>query len=190
MPQKSPQFDIDKARSQMTAEDLADFDHLCRFNPTYSDIQGRLKELGYTVSHSAVQSWFTANYPVGEEAKVINALTLSYTGVEPFQALQMSMSIAVSLTDSLMKHCDESRLASASAGDLMMTVGGLLKEMRTCAKTLQDWKVTRDRKGLELAGGYRLVEILRNLSEDSPQATHLRDFCDAAIAQLEQEVNG
>jgi hypothetical protein len=190
MPQKSPQFDVDKARSQMTAEDLQGFDHLCRFNPTYGDIQGRLRELGHIVSHSAVQSWFTATYPVGDEAKVINALTMTYAGVEPYQALQMSMSIAVSLTDTLMKHCDESRLASASAGDLMMTVGNLLKEMRTCARVLQDFKVTRDRKALELAGGYRVIEILRHLAEDSPMANNIADFCDAAIGQLEQEVNG
>lgn len=190
MPQKSPQFDVDKARSQMSAEDLAGFDHLCRFNPTYGDIQGRLKELGFTVSHSAVQAWYTASYPVGAEAKIINGLTLAYTGVEPYQALQMSMSIAVKLTDSLMSHCTESRLASATAGDLMMTVGNLLKEMRTCARVLQDFKVTRDRKALELAGGYRLAEILRHLAEDSPHANNISDFCDAAITQLEQEVNG
>lgn len=190
MPQKSPQFDVDKARSYMNAEDLAGFDHLCRFNPTYGDIQGRLKELGHIVSHSAVQAWYTSSYPVGEEAKVINALTLAYTGVEPYQALQMSMSICVSLTDSLMQHVDDSRLASASAGDLMMTIANLLKEMRTCARVLQDFKVIRDRKALELAGGYRLAEILRHLAEDSPQANNIGDFCDAAIGQLEQEVNG
>lgn len=190
MTQKSPQFDVDKARSMMTAEDLAGFDHLCRFNPTYGDIQGRLKELGHIVSHSAVQAWYTASYPVGDEAKVINGLTIAYTGVEPYQALQMSMSIAVKLTSALMDHCTDARLASASAGDLMMTVGNLLKEMRTCAKSLQDFKVTRDRKALELAGGYRLVEILRHLTEDTPQAHGIAEFCDAAIAQLEQEVNG
>ncbi|PSB29905.1 hypothetical protein [Stenomitos frigidus] len=190
MAQKSPQFDVDKARSQMRAEDLAGFDHFCRFSPTYGDIQRRLQELGFQVSGSAVQAWFTATHPVGHEAKVINALTLNYAGVEPFTALQMSMAIAVNLTDALMKHCTPERLASASAGDLMMTIGNLLKEMRTCARVLQDVKVTRDRKALELSGGYRVVEILRHLSEDSSQAESITDFCDAALLQLEQEVNG
>jgi hypothetical protein len=117
-------------------------------------------------------------------------LTLAYTGVEPHSALQMSLSMCVKLTDALMTHCTESRLASASAADLLMTVANLLKEMRSCARVLQDFKVTRDRKALELAGGYRVVEILRHLADDTAHASMMIEFCDAAITQLEQEVNG
>jgi hypothetical protein len=185
---KSPQFDVDRARSQMSPEDLQQFDHFCRFNPSYRDIQRQLQELGYQVSMSAIQAWYTTNYPVGEEAKAINALAAAYVGADPLNCLQMSVAATVTLTDRLLSQVSERLFVEASPENILHTLASSLKEQRTAAIALHNLTTIRDKKALELAGGYRLAEILQRLADDTPSATMMQEFCEAALSQLEQEV--
>jgi hypothetical protein len=187
---KSPQFDVDRARSEMSAEDLQQFDHFCRFNPGYRDIQQHLQELGFQVSMSAVQAWFTANYPVGPEAKAINALAMTYQGADPLNCLQMSVAATASLTDKLLSQVNERLWIEASPENILHTLASTLKEQRTAAIALHNITTIRDKRALELAGGYRLAEILTRLADDTPNATMMQEFCDAALLQLEHEVKG
>jgi hypothetical protein len=189
MARKRPQHDVDRIRAALSEDDRAEFDKFCTFNPTYSDIQRRLSELGYPVSMSAIQAWYSVNYPRGEEAVVLNDLAAKYRGADPYAVLQMSMTIAAKLADTLLEKVNE-KLDQASPENVLHTLSNLLREQRTCATVLHELQTTRDRKALELAGGYRVAEILRTNARNTAQAAIIDELIDAAIAQLEQEVNG
>lgn len=189
MPRKTPQHDVDRVRARLSEDDRAEFDRFCSFNPSYSDIQRRLSELGHQVSMSAVQTWYAAHYPRGSEAIAINAMAQQYAGADPYAVLQMSMAVAAKLADTLLGRADEV-VNTASPENVLHTLSTLLKEQRTCATTLHELKTIRDRRALELAGGYRVIEILRNHARDTAHEAIIQEFCDGAIAQLEQEVNG
>lgn len=188
---KSPQGAIDRILSELNEDDRAEFLNNCRFNPTYSDLQSRLRDLGHQVSISAIQRWYLRSFPVGDEARMVNGIMTQYQGVDNVSALSMSLAVTTKLVDSLLQllGADELETLRQKPQSIAYQLGILLKEMRVTAQTMQQMTTIRDRKSLELAGGYRLAELIKSSMESDPNYALIEAAVHAAILQLEDEVN-
>jgi hypothetical protein len=188
---KAPQSSIDKILSELSEDDRAEFLEFCRFNPTYSDIKARLKELGHDASVSSIQRWYLRSFPVGDEAKKLNALMTPYAGADSLGALQMSLGVSTQLIDSFMQLLGQDELEKLKdrPATIAYQLSILLKEMRVTAAAINQQQVIRDRKSLELAGGYRLAELIKSFSESDPNFAVIEALINAALSQLEDEIN-
>lgn len=187
---KPPQNAIDRALDALDADSAADFRALAATRAAYSDLQQFLRERGQDVSLSSCQTWFLANFPVGEEARLINELATNYAGVEPSAVMGIAIGAAVRLVNALTHELTPDRVRNASTESLLHQLGVYIKEARVAAVAAQEWQTLKDRKALELAGGYRVAELARAAARDLPQGQVLEELLAAALTQLEREVGG
>lgn len=68
-------YKVDELRGLLTAEDLDEFDNMCRFNPSYTSIRSWFTVRGHQISINAIHHWWKANYLDRDEIKIVNALT-------------------------------------------------------------------------------------------------------------------
>lgn len=188
---KHPQSSIDVALSSIEEGDAHEFLEWCRFKPSYVDMQKRLQELGHQVSVSSLQRWYSNTFPKGDQAIALNALMSPYAGIDPQDALSMSLGVSTNLLCDLLRSVDASFVQSLSVSkpeSLLHALSVLVKEQRVASGKLHELKQIRDRTQLELAGGYRLLEIVRNLAKDTPHESVILEFLDGGILQLESEI--
>lgn len=183
---KHPQNAVDRLLLQLSADVGTEFQRVARHNTNAADMQRWLNEqaveanLSDRVSVSSCQNWREANFPPAAQAQIINALAGTYAGTDPAAALELALGVASGLVDLLVNQLTPERLEGASASSLLYQTSLLLKEIRASAGALQSLQYIRDRRALELAGAYRMVELLAEAGADE----HIR----AAIAQVESEV--
>jgi hypothetical protein len=188
----------------LDGDDLADFEQLCRSNPTYEDlrrwllespvIQQWMEETGTAdISISSIQNWWQQRNRPGTEAESLNATLELYRGVDPLAAHQAALFHVVKLSDFVLGMVNQPEDLETIPPLLLSKVVDLLREQRQSAQALQDRKVIRDKRSLILSGGYRLVELLQKLLSD-PEYASIRPVMDslfaASLAQLEKEVIG
>jgi hypothetical protein len=187
---KHPPSTVDAALSQLSEDDRAEFWDWCKFKPSYLDMQRRLAELGQVVSVASLQRWYKSNFPIGEEAKAINALMSPYVGIDSQSGLQMSLAVSSKLLHLLLSQADSVKAAMLESDSLFHSLSVLVKEQRTASVKLHELTMIRDRQSLEFAGAYRLVEILKHMVKDAPQERDLLTYLEGAILKLEEEIGG
>jgi hypothetical protein len=184
--QKHPQNAVDRLLLKLSSDVGNDFLRLARHNSNAADMQRWLNEqaleagLSDRVSVSSCQNWREANFPPAAQAQLVNALASSYAGTDASAALELALGIAAELLDKLFQQITPEKLEEASVSSLLYQSTLLLKEVRASAGALHLLETIRDRRALELAGAYRMAELL----QDSGMA----DAVAAAIAQVESEV--
>ncbi|MCL6512375.1 MAG: hypothetical protein K6U78_17010, partial [Anaerolineae bacterium] len=99
-----------------------------------------------------------------------------------------SLAHVVAIVDSLTARLEKFEHLDQLPPSLLNSLVDLLREQRQSAQALSNSKRLADTKALELAGGYRLVEIATRLAEGSQHAGAISEILKGAIAQLEQEV--
>jgi hypothetical protein len=179
---------VDEVRSKLSAERLREFDEFCKHNRNTTAIRQLLEEWGYKVSQSAVQNWYRAFFPVGDEARKFNALAIAFSGVEVEDALQKLLIINANLIDDLMKALDDrGGMGEMRLEQLLVAVPQLSREVRACAEAVNSFKYVRDRKALETAGAYRAIQELRLIFTDTPFETSLAEAATGVLTRLEEE---
>lgn len=185
---KAPQHKVDQIRSVMSAERLREFDEFCKYNRNTTAIRLLLEEWGYKVSQSAVQNWYGAFFPVGEEAKKFNAIASAFAGVEISDALQKLLIINANLIDELTNALSiREGVSEMRIEQLVVAIPQLSREVRACAEAVNGLKYIRDRRALEIAGAYRAIQELKLIFTDTPFENALNEAANAVLIRLEEE---
>jgi hypothetical protein len=95
---KGRQYRVDEIRltlSKDAPELLAEFDNLCKYRASIHDLWAFLNDHGHQVHRSSVWQWYHATFPVGEEAKKINAIALQYGGLDTANLLNATLAAAI-----------------------------------------------------------------------------------------------
>lgn len=184
---RTPQTKVDVAIAALSAEQRDQLAEMGRNHANATDIHRWLNGQGCEVAYHSVLSWYNREYPVGDEAQQMNALIAGSRGLNLTDAHAASLCCVVKLTDQIMGKLTEQGIENLSPS-LLSNLVDLLREQRQSAQMLANAKQLGDRRGLELAGGYRLAEISVNLTRDTPNAETVKSVVDAALAKLEEEV--
>jgi hypothetical protein len=188
-PRRTLQTKADLAISSLTPEDKAELARLCEAHANATDVHRWLSDRVPGVSYRSVLAWYNREYPPGETAKKLNAILSTYRGISPSAAHSASLAHVVAIVDSLMTRLSSSfDQLDQLPPSLLNSLVDLLREQRQSAQAFSNLKRLADTKALELAGGYRLVEIATRLAEGSQHAGAISEILKGAIAQLEQEV--
>jgi|GEM_PF-2481571 len=201
--QKNPQSKIDAIRADWDDERQQEFNDFCRHNRNNTDIHRYLVDLGCDVSISAVHRWRHANFPIGEKAKALNALAINYRGIDVYDSLEFALGIAFEQLNRLqdllnqfavikvrvenqedVSEAELQLLKSGQSGFLMM-VPTLLRELRSIAGNINEYKFIRDKRELEMAGAEAVVQELLIVFKDLPIENAIQEACRGAIAKLE-----
>ncbi len=190
MPAKKPAkkrtrgFLVDDIRAQLSAEDCAEFDRLASFRPGLLDLQRYLGERGHYVSVTSLSAWFDATYGTGAEAKRINLLAATYRGLDAHQALEMASGLALTAAAKMVERLDA---RAWQVDDPAQSLQALLREARAAAAAAATMRTLEDRRELELAGAYRLAELLRVILAEAPWQDALGNALEAALRQIDSE---
>lgn len=187
-PRKTPQTKADPAIASLSAEDRAELARMCASHANVTDIHRWLSDRVPGIPYRSVLTWYNREYPSGENARFINDQILAgHRGINPFDAHAASLGAVVRLTHLIMAQVDEAGIDGINAS-LLHNLVELLREQRQSAQAFVKTQRIKDTKALELAGGYRVVEIANRLAENTPYAGAIHEALKGAIAQLEQEV--
>ncbi|MDZ7355895.1 MAG: hypothetical protein ONB55_22470 [candidate division KSB1 bacterium] len=184
---KTPQTKADPAIAALSGEDRVELARMCEAHSNVSEIHRWLCDRVPGIPYRSVLAWYNREYPPGENARFLNALLAEFRGINPVDAHAASLAQVVKLTDLIMSEVNESGLVDLSPS-LLSNLVDLLREQRQSAQSLANSQRIKDTKALELAGGYRAVEIAVRMSEGTPHAGTVNEVMAGAIAQLEQEV--
>ncbi len=172
----------------MSAERLREFDEFCKHNRNTTAIRQLLEEWGYKVSQSAVQNWYRAFFPVGDEARKFNAIATAFSGVEVEDALQKLLVVNANLIDGLTAALSvREGFSEMKLEQLVVAIPQLSREVRACAEAVNSLKYVRDRKALEIAGAYRAIQELRLIFADTPFEIALAEAAKGVLTRLEEE---
>lgn len=183
----TPQHKVDLMRSEMTAERVQEFDEFCRYNRNTTAIRQLLEDWGYKISQTAVQNWYRATYPVGQQAIAFNALASEYTGVEVGDALQKLLVINANLIDRFLTIIQSLDSEAFRVENIVSTIPALSREMRACASELNNLRYVKDRKELEVAGAYRAMQELKLTFADTPFEAALEEASRSVMLRIEGE---
>lgn len=182
-----PQHKVDSLRATMTAERRTEFDEFCKFNRNTTDIRRLLEDWGYKISQGAVQNWYRATFPIGEQAKRFNLLANQYVGVEVVDALQKMLVVNATMIDQLMIAFDSPSSENFRVENFISMIPSLSREVRACASELNDLRYHRDRASLEVAGAYRAIQELRLIFKDTPFENALDEAAKSVLMRIEDE---
>lgn len=201
--QKNPQSKIDAIRADWDDEQRQEFNDFCRHNRNNTDIHRYLVDLGYDVSVSAVHRWRHANFPIGDKAKALNEIAINYRGIDVQDSLEFALGIAFEQLNRMqgllnqfaeikvkveneeeVSEAELQLLKSGQSGFLMM-VPTLLRELRSIAANINDYKFIRDKRELEMSGAEAVVQELLIVFKDMPIENAVQEACRGAIAKLE-----
>lgn len=171
----------------MSAERLREFDEFCKHNRNTTAIRQLLEEWDYKVSQSAVQNWYCAFFPVGNEAKKFNAIATAFSGVEVEDALQKLLILNANLIDRLLETFGKEGAIAVDIEKQLAVIPHLSREVRACAEAVGNLKYHRDRKALETAGAYRAIQELRLIFADTPFESALAEAAKGVLTRLEEE---
>ena len=201
--QKNPQSKVDAICAGWDNEQQQEFNDFCRHNRNNTDIHRYLVDMGHDVSVSAVHRWRHANFPIGEKAKALNALAINYRGIDVYDSLEFALGIAFEQLNRMQellnqfaeikarfdKHeavsDEELQLLKSGQSGFLMMVPTLLRELRSIAANINDYKFIRDKRELEMAGAEAVVQELLIVFKDMPVENAVEAACRGAIAKLE-----
>lgn len=183
---KHPQSLVNKALSQLSADDLAEWNQLVRFNANYPDLQEWLAGRGHIVSIQNLSTWWATNRPRGNVAIAINSFSEQYIGADASGLLQMSVCLAASLLDRLQELLVDEYLESATIESKLTNTVSLLRELRQAAAELQKLETVGDRNALLMAGAFQLAEELKTIFKGSPFEQALDTGIHAALTKMNQ----
>lgn len=201
--QKNPQSKVDAICADMNNEQQQEFNDFCRHNRNNTDIHRYLVDLGYDVHISSVHRWRNANFPIGDKAKALNALAINYRGIDVYDSLEFALGIAFEqlnrMQDLLNQFAaikarfdnhesvsdEELQVLKSGQSGFLMMVPTLLRELRSIAANINDYKFIRDRRELEMAGAEAVVQELLIVFKDLPIENAIQEACRGALAKLE-----
>ena len=201
--QKNPQSKVDAICAGWDNEQQQEFNDYCRHNRNNTDIHGYLVDMGYDVSVSAVHRWRHANFPIGDKAKALNALAINYRGIDVYDSLEFALGIAfeqLNRMQALLNQFaavksrvengeavsdEELQLLKSGQSGFLMMVPTLLRELRSIAANINDYKFIRDKRELEMSGAEAVVQELLIVFKDLPIENAIQEACRGAIAKLE-----
>ena len=175
----------------MSIEKRKAFDEYCRFNRNNTDIWRWLINDGFIISLSAVDHWRKDNFPIGEQAKILNGLAQVYDGLEGDRSLASIEGIALSLIRQLTQTYQQApNKLDPDIIKLFSLLPGFMREARSAAASREEMKFIKDRAALELAGAQRMADILLLAFKDTSYEDALKEAVQGAMLQIEQEVKG
>jgi hypothetical protein len=189
IPQRPKQTNADRAIATLTDDERDELTALCLAHANATEIHRWLGDRVEGVSYSSVLTWLNREFPPGATAISLNRKLQEYRGFNPVDAHVASLCEVSRLLDLLLARISNSADLQALTPTVFSNLTDLLKEQRQSAQALANYKQMSDRKALELAGGYRLLEIASRHAEGSPHAAVLVETLKGAIAQLEDEIN-
>jgi hypothetical protein len=181
-------FKVDKFRESMDAEALEEFDNwVGKFRPSNTDIWNRLREQGYTGTLGSVQNWYCKTFPIGEQARELNALAAEAKGIDTFSSMELSMARLLNVFKQIQQRIEQNpELAGVSMLDVLRMLPVYSREVRAHASDIQNFTVLTERRELEMAGAYAVVEELLLIFENDPAYEAISTACKAAISKLEE----
>lgn len=127
-------YKVDELRGLLTAEDLDEFDNMCRFNPSYTSIRSWFAIRGHQISINAIRHWWKGNYLDRDEIKIVNAL-IDHLGIEDKHRLHaLALKLAVMATSILDAHIS-GKLSSTEPQTLIETQKELFANVLEVAKS-------------------------------------------------------
>lgn len=173
------------ALSKSDPEALAEFENLCKYRASIPTLWRFLNDAGHKVHQSSVWQWFHATYPIGEEAKKINAIVLEFGGLDTDNLLNAAL-VAAMLT------LNEVRTAIATHGmdklkpeALLSSLPGLIREIRSLTDQINSRQLITDRHELEVAGAYTVLAEMELTFKDTAFEQPFKDAKRGALAKLE-----
>jgi hypothetical protein len=188
-PQRPKQTNADRAIATLTDDERDELTSLCLAHANATEVHRWLGDRVEGVSYSSVLTWLNREFPPGATAISLNRKLQQYRGFNPVDAHLASLCEVSRLLDLLLARIANGSDLQALTPTVFSNLTDLLKEQRQSAQALVNYRQMSDRKNLELAGGYRLLEIASRHAEGSPHAAVLVEMLKGAIAQLEDEVN-
>jgi hypothetical protein len=199
---KLPQTNVEKTLSWLPAEPRDEFLAWCWFNPSYADIKLRLEEMirlyenqrppdaPLTVTASNISHWYTNNYPIGDQAKVLNALTRSYHGLDTMGLMEQGLGQLAYVIAQIFGRIQDESLLEIPLQDLVQMLPGFFREFRSMTEQLHRMKIIKTKQELEMAGAQRALDIVLNIYKDDPLENQIKEATTAAMLQIEAEVVG
>lgn len=185
---RSLQTKADAAIATLAADDQDFLECLIDQHTNASDIHRWLAEkTSPPPSYGSVLAYLHRCRREGESARLVNELLGDYQGINPTQAHAAALCHVVYLTHEVMQEIREKGVREIGT-EKLDKITALLREQRQSAQAFHQQQRLQDRKELELAGGYRVVEIATGIAEGTPHAGAIADTLKGSIAQLEQEV--
>jgi hypothetical protein len=185
---KGRQFRVDEIRHQMSKdcpEKLQEFERLCKFRASITTLHQYLKDQGYELHYSSVWQWWYATYPVGDEAKKVNALALAYDGIDTDSLLRMALAQSIFTLDEVRQKITEKTLEELKPQVLLGALPPLLREIRALTEQINNRQYIQDQQELERSGAYTVLAELELTFKDTAFEQPLRDAKRGALAKLE-----
>jgi len=153
------------------------------------DIHRYLVSIGYNGSLRSCYTWYTAHKKIGEQAKIFNELLKDYEGVAAEKVLQkLTITFSNQLDIALAKIAPvEGTEASISQTEYLKAIPQLGREVRSCVQAINQLESIRDRRGLELAGAYRMAQELKLIFAGTPYEKSLEAGIKTVVALIEGE---
>lgn len=187
---RHPQTNAERVIATLDPDDLQQLRDACDRGDSAAAIHRWLRDRDPSISYSSVLNWLNREYPQGQTSSSINQKLKVYRGINPHLAHASSLAAVIELTDALLALIRSP--SGLSVADLnpsqLSNLSDLLREQRQSAIALAAQQAQGDRRELELAGAYRIAEIINRLAEGDPHAAAISGYVRAAIAQLEHEI--
>jgi hypothetical protein len=185
---KAKQYRVDEIRLEMSKsapEQLAEFERLCKYKASIRTLWSYLNEHGYNVHQSSVWQWWHATFPIGEQAKQINALTLEFGGLDTDSLLQATLAQAVLTFNQIRDRLKEVGVSEVRPTALLGTLPAMMREIRSLTEQINNREYVTDARELELAGAYTVLAELELTFKDTAFEGPLKDAKRGALAKLE-----
>lgn len=184
-PPKPQQTRADKVVAKLSAEQRDYLRSLISEHANATEIHRWLKEFDEELKYDSVLTWYKRELKLSQEVEEINALISDARGINCVDAHAASLAAVVRLTNDIRQSAVNVRDMSPT---MLSNLVDLLREQRQSAQQLHTMQRLEDRRALTLSGGYRLAEILLNLTRDTDHYATMKGMLEGAIAKLESEM--
>jgi hypothetical protein len=162
MPRKTKQLKVDPVIAKMNAEDRAELDRMCREHANVTAIHRWLEGFA-AVSYRSVLAWYQREWGESEQASALRRLIPDYRGIDPLHLHAAALAYCSELSEGLIQQFrQELQQEGSDLTGISEQLIKALREQRQSALALLNAKRLQDTKALELAGGYRVVEIVEH----------------------------
>ena len=184
---KNPQSKIDRALNKMSDAENQEFRQMIRSNTNYQFLERWFENLGYKISQQNLSDWWRKNRPLGAEARMVNALTETYLGIDSEKLLHMGAAIAAKSLNLIEESLTESPLSGMSEEVRAQTMVQLLKELRQTSTVIKEAETNQSQKALILLGAQYVETELLETFKDSPFLEALATAIAGVFDQIESK---
>lgn len=193
---KTTVFRVDRLCRDMAPEDYQEFLQFCRQSRSVVDIQRWLKDQlkdennqPVHVPLAEVQAWYYNRFPTGKEAEYFHLKADEAQGVDPARAQEWLLTRIAKLTsDAYDRIFNDAVVEALEPQELTVLTTNLSREMKTLATNMQAEQSARSRRDFELAGAYRMVELIEQTVEKTPIRDAVQAVLKACLEQVEAEI--